>query len=141
MDFDPKATSELTNRQHLLRLQPPSLLSMEANEICKKHLQRTLYCCCYHSLIVPLGSARTNFEEIDLLAYGYVTVAVTTSSIAIVFNIYWEIFKEWVLMNRKYKNYKKHEMMSMKMMMMMVDEGGEEEMMETGRTVGYLGHR
>lgn len=92
------------------------------------------------STILPVA-ARTNFEEIDLLAYGYVTVAVTTSSIAIVFNIYWEIFKDWVLMNRKYKNYKKHEMMSMKMMMVMVDEGGEEEMMETGRTVGYLGHR
>lgn len=41
-------------------------------------------------------------------------------------------------MNRKYKNYTEHAMMSMKMMMM-VNGGGEEEMMETGQTVGYLG--
>ena len=43
-------------------------------------------------------------------------------------------------MNRKYKNYTEHAMMSMKMMtMIMLRSGGGEEMMETGRPLGHLG--
>ncbi|KAF2589373.1 hypothetical protein F2Q70_00039604 [Brassica cretica] len=35
-----------------------------------------------------------------------VLVAVTISSLAIVFTIYWDIFKDRGLMNRNYNNYK-----------------------------------
>ncbi|KAH0863284.1 LOW QUALITY PROTEIN: hypothetical protein HID58_080495, partial [Brassica napus] len=70
-----------------------------------------------------------------------VLVAVTISSLAIVFTIYWDIFKDWGLMNRNYNNYKEeYGMMSMKMMtMIMRRSGGGEEMMETGRSLGHLG--
>lgn len=54
------------------------------------------------------------------------------------FSIYWEIFKDWGLMDRNYKE--EHGMMSMKMMtMIMLRSGRGEEMMEIGRPVGHLG--
>jgi len=34
----------------------------------------------------------------------WLTVAVTTSSIATLFNTYWDIFRDWGLMNRNSKN-------------------------------------
>ncbi|CAN8265970.1 unnamed protein product [Cochlearia groenlandica] len=55
----------------------------------------------YMSTILAVA-ARTIFET-NKETY-WLTVAVTTSSIATLFNTYWDIFKDWGLMNRNSKN-------------------------------------
>ncbi|KFK33778.1 hypothetical protein AALP_AA5G058900 [Arabis alpina] len=55
----------------------------------------------YMSTILAVA-ARTIFE-VKKGTY-WLTVAVTTSSIATLFNTYWDIFKDWGLMNRNSKN-------------------------------------
>ncbi|CAH2044974.1 unnamed protein product [Thlaspi arvense] len=55
----------------------------------------------YMSTILAVA-ARTIFE-MNRGTY-WLTVAVTTSSIATLFNTYWDIFKDWGLMNRNSKN-------------------------------------
>ncbi|KAF2568450.1 hypothetical protein F2Q68_00025872 [Brassica cretica] len=55
LDFDPIATSELTNRQHPLRLQPPHY-HLHGKTKLARNITKNSHCFCHHSLIVPLSS-------------------------------------------------------------------------------------